>query len=286
MSRLRTAALAVKLHDPASLALARAIAEWLEGHGARVFSLRPEDQPPLPVATDLALSVGGDGSVISVARRLAGQGIPLAGINTGRVGFLTEFTASTWQEGLAMALNQGWQVEKRLGISLQVTRAGKEVFSLLAVNEVVISRGGFARLPAFELEAGASRLISLRADGIIIASPTGATAYSSSSGGPLLYPTLQAYSVTAICPFQTRFPPLVLEAATELRITLRESDSETFATVDGQEFFPLQKGDRLTLRGRPEAILLARFGLTDYFSKLRSTGFIADSPGTGRLSAC
>ncbi|MCL1888964.1 MAG: NAD(+)/NADH kinase [Desulfovibrionaceae bacterium] len=285
MPKLRSAALAVKSNDPYSSGLGRDITDWLTARGVQVSLPGPENDPA-PAGTDLALSVGGDGSMISAARRLAGRNIPLIGVNTGRVGFLPELEPNNWREGLALALDKRWSLEKRLAVAFVIHRAGQDPFSGLAVNELVITRSGLSRLPAYELAAyepaaGASKFITLRADGLIAASPTGSTAYSGSAGGPLLHPSVKAYAVTAICPFQTRMPPLVLGARTPLEITLRESSGECYAVADGQEFFPLREGDRLTLRGQEDAIILARLGIYGYFDKLRST-FMADSPGMPR----
>jgi len=277
--------MAVKSNDPSSSVLGNDITGWLTARGVRV-SLSGQESDPAPDGTDLALSVGGDGSMISAARRLAGRNIPLIGVNTGRVGFLPELGSHNWREGLALALDKRWSLEKRLAVAFIIHRAGQDPFSGLAVNELVVTRSGLSRLPAYELAAyepggGASKFITLRADGLIVASPTGSTAYSGSAGGPLLHPSVKAYAVTAICPFQTRMPSLVLEARTTLEITLMESAGECYAVVDGQESLPLREGDRLTLRGEEDAILLARLGLDGYFDKLRST-FMADSPGMPR----
>ncbi|MDR2503381.1 MAG: NAD(+)/NADH kinase [Deltaproteobacteria bacterium] len=274
MSYLRSLALAVK-NDPPSLALAERMESWLAGRGVHAFHLGDAGSPQ----ADLALSVGGDGSMISVARKLAGSHLPLAGVNTGRVGFLPELTAANWQENLTLAMTHGWKTETRLALHLTVRRGGRKIFSSPAANDVVIARGGLARLTAFELGVDRSAPLYLRADGLVVSTPTGSTAYSSSSGGPLLHPSLNAYSITAICPFQARFPPLVLRGGSRLRVKLRESGAETYATVDGQEFTLLREGDLLTLRGLPRAILLAVFGGADYFTRVHAAGFMADSPG-------
>jgi NAD+ kinase len=153
------------------------------------------------------------------------------------------------------------------------------VFSGVAVNDVVISRGGLARLLAMDLAVDNKKLAYLRADGLIISTPTGSTAYSSSAGGPILHPSLKVYSVTAICPFLTHPLPLVLCAEAELTALILETSATTFVTIDGQELLRLSPEDVLKVKGIPDGILFASFGFADYFGKLQETGFITDSPG-------
>lgn len=271
--------LAVKKDDRASLSLAGEMEGWLAARGLAAPRRVSGSDFSLPEGADLVLSIGGDGSMISVARSLAGSGIPLAGVNTGRVGFLPALSRDNWRDCLALALEQGWEEEKRLVLALELLRGGEQTFAGKAVNDVVISRGGPARLPDFEVLAEGQRLLKLRADGLIISTPTGSSAYSCSAGGPLLHPGLNVYSLTSICPFQTRFSPLVLDAAVRLDILTGASGAGVYVTVDGQEALGLRAGDLLRLRGLPGAALFARLGAEDYFSRLRSAGFIADSPG-------
>ncbi len=282
MQRIQSVGIVVKRNDPVSLELSQAIEAWLAQRGIKILRQNSDHNFALFAAADLVLSIGGDGSMVRTARRLVGEDIPLAGVNTGRVGFLPELTPENWQSCLEAAITKGLALEKRMALEMVVTRGDAEVFSSVAVNDVVISRGGIARLLAFDLQAGASKLLYLRADGLIISSPTGATAYSSSAGGPLLYPTMNAYTVTAICPFMSNMAPLVLGQEMVLSVTICEAGSKTYATIDGQEVFRLQAGDAMRVYGLPGGITFASFGVSDYFSKLRSSGLVADSPGSRR----
>ncbi|MDR2051169.1 MAG: NAD(+)/NADH kinase [Deltaproteobacteria bacterium] len=274
--------LLAKKNDPPSLALAAEMEKPLRARGFKVLRRLPAAGLSSP---RLTLSIGGDGTLISAARLLIGTGIPLAGVNTGRVGFLPALRPDNWRESLFPALERGLILEKRLALGLEVARAGQSLFSGPAVNDAALSRGSPARLPAFEIFLNGEKLVYLRADGLILSSPTGSTAYSGSAGGPQLYPTLQAYSLTPLCPFQTRLSSLVLGAEDSLCITVREACAKLYFTVDGQEGLPLRAGDEISARGLPEAVLLARFDLeSGYCAKLRSAGFVADSPG-GRACA-
>ncbi len=241
---------------------------------------------------DLVLVLGGDGTIVRAARAMVGKNVPVAGINLGAVGFLAELSVENWAESFSNILEKGFTVEKRLALHLSVQRplpAKKrrpgqetvEIFSGYAVNDVVLSRGGVARLLAIDLAIDHEQAAFWRADGIIISTPTGSTGYTGSAGGPLLSPALHAYAVTAICPFLSRAMPLVLSGSSTLTLSVYSACTNSFITLDGQEFIKLKTGDILLVNGVPEAVHFARFGVASYFEKLHSSGLLLDSGGRG-----
>lgn len=278
MQPVRTVGLATKIGDPKAQDMTNEISGWLKAQGAQVISCDP-GPGPLACHADLLLCIGGDGTIIRVARRMVGSPIPLVGVNMGRVGFLAELTAENWQECLTKALNQGFEQEKRLALEYTIVRSGEDTAIGHAMNDVVISRGGLARLLDLELTIDGQSLQYLRADGLIISTPTGSTAYSSSAGGPMLQPDMAVYSIAAICPFLNKMLPMVLGEKSVFAAKVCETGAQPFVTVDGQELFELKCGDTIAVRALPGAIRFARFGQSDYISKLRSVGFVTDSPG-------
>ena len=223
---------------------------------------------------DLVVVLGGDGTFIAVARQLP-CAKPLLGINFGRVGFLADLRPENWETAFTQMLLQGVRLEWGLGLKWTVMRAGQELASCVAVNDVVVTRGALARLVGLDISVDGVFVSSLRADGLILSTPTGCTGYTGSARGPLLHPTLSAYSLTPICAFMSNFLPLVLNGAMTTEVTVRESGPELFMTVDGQELFPLQQGDTLLVHGQEKSICFARLGMeAEYFAKLRNVGLV------------
>jgi NAD+ kinase len=230
----------------------------------------------IPSGADILLVFGGDGTFVSIARQCLEFGIPIAGINFGRVGFLAELTGATWEEALAAACERGFSVEARMTLRYALFRENVRVRQGEVVNDVVVTRGRAARLVNLHLGVNGTPFVSLRADGVIFSTPTGSTAYSGSAGGSLLSPALNAYVVAAVCPYLSSFPPLVLSADTVFSLTVDEATEDLYLTLDGQEVFPLLEGDRLDIAGVPERLLVADFGRKNYFRRLLQAGFVQE----------
>lgn len=285
MQAIKTIGLVAKKHNDEAVALADEMSAWLSRRGVSVFLLdrdqafSREEQSGWLGQADLVLVLGGDGTMINAIKLLAGKNIPIAGVNLGRVGFLLELSRDTWATALERAITHGFVSEERLMLRCELVRDGNVILSEMATNEAVIARSGIARLVGMDISVGGRPFLYLRADGIIFSTPTGSTAYASSAGGPLLYPALNAYSVTAVCPFMSRLQPLVLGGETDCSLTVREISAKTFLTLDGQHYIKLFDQDVVRLRGVPGAMRLAQFGLAGYLDKLRNGGIVRDSPG-------
>ena len=277
LRKLTSVALVAKDDNKAAQDLCREIEGWLRTrnivtysctHGAEDFPV--EDFP----RTDLILVFGGDGTIVSVARKALGGNTPVAGINFGRVGFLAELSEENWERELCRVLEEGLVVEGRMSLRYTLFRDDIPVQDGEVINDVVVTRGKVARLVNLILSVGGTPFISLRSDGLILSTPTGSSGYAGSAGGPLLMPNLNAYVVAAICPYLSAFPPLTLSPETVFAVTVGEAAPDLYLTLDGQEAHPLSEGDRLEVRGESDRFFMADFGLKDYFERLRQAGFV------------
>ena len=281
MSRFhpRSVLLVVKLGHQKALRLAGEIAGWLAERGmpAQVTENLDDlstclDQPK-PI---LVLVLGGDGTMISVARKTCGDETALLGINYARVGFLTECPKDAWQTILGEIMARGAVMSSRLLLDVTLIREGRPRLSAVAVNDIVVGRGNLARLINLELFFEEERIAALRADGLILSTPTGSSAYSYSAGGPLIYPELEVICTTPICSFLTEIKPFVLPASRRVRIRVNEETTEAFLTLDGQSGYLLQQGDDVLVAGSPRRLHLVAFPETSYFQKLKAKGFLQD----------
>ncbi len=260
-----------------ALTLAGHISTWLDAHGVSnaVTENREDLDHCLPhQANALVLVLGGDGTMISVARRICGENIVLLGLNFARVGFLTECTQDRWQIELESILTNGVSISPRMLLDVRVQRDKDVVLTTSAVNDIVVSRGNLARLIHLELSAERELIAALRADGLILCTPTGSSAYSYSAGGPLIYPEMDAIGITPICSFLTEIKPFVLPSDKQITVAVIEDVMETYLTLDGQSGYHLQPGDQIHVTGSPRKMLLAAISRDSYFQKLKAKGFI------------
>lgn len=277
--------LVYKTEAPKAHALALEIAGWLSDAGVATLLRESQTDPekwPVPRGRgadpsrepDLAVILGGDGTILSEARKTRVGEMPILGINLGRVGFLTSLGPRNWRPALAGILAHGFHAVSRMCLDVAVFREGERVFSSRAVNDAVVGRGAMARLVELRLEYGGHYVCDLRADGLIVATPTGATAYCVSAGGPLVHPDLDAYCVTPVCPFQTDLKPMVLPAGVPVSVTTLDPGADMHLTTDGQEGFPLRAGDSVLIAKAARGITLVTLRDDSYFEKLRHKGFV------------
>ncbi|MCM0755200.1 NAD(+)/NADH kinase [Desulfovibrio aminophilus] len=270
-----------KAGDAAARELGLEIAASLRERNARVGV--SEHSPDALVRSGLAefgeyglvLVLGGDGTLISVARRMHGHPAPLLALNLGRVGFLAETSRERWPEVLGRLLAGDFLVRRRLCLEYAVLRGGATVEQGLAVNDIVVSRGVLARLIRLGLALDGEHVASLRADGVVVSTPTGSTAYGLSAGGPLVHPDLDVLAVTPVCPFLNSIKPMILPSGGELMIHVEEAGGDVNLSEDGQKAVPLAAGDRVVVRRSPHDLILADLGRSGYFLRLRKKGFLA-----------
>ncbi len=232
----------------------------------------PDEALPLeelPARADLAIVVGGDGTLLSCTRLMAAHGVPLIGVNLGRLGFLTDIPAGQVAETLAPVLEGHYQREERLMLASRVYRGGREIFATHAMNDVVVSRAGTGSMIEFAVQVDGEFIYSLRADGIIVATPTGSTAYALSAGGPILHPGLSAIALVPISPHTLSNRPIAIQSTARIDIVL-ERGSGARVNYDVQSHVDLLPGDVVGVSAAAKpAILLHPRGYR-YFSMLRN----------------
>ncbi|MCW5233900.1 NAD kinase [Verminephrobacter eiseniae] len=217
---------------------------------------------------DLGLVVGGDGTMLGIGRRLARFGTPLVGINQGRLGFITDIPFDTYQATLPPMLEGDYEEDSRPLIQACVMRAGQVVFEALAMNDVVVNRGATAGMVELRVEVGGRFVANQRADGLIIASPTGSTAYSLSAGGPMLHPSIPGWVLVPIAPHTLSNRPIVLSDATEVVVEV-VSGRDVSASFDMQSLASLLHGDRILLSRSAHCVRFLHPQGWNYFATLR-----------------
>jgi NAD+ kinase len=226
------------------------------------------DAAAIGAQCDLALVVGGDGTMLGIGRRLAKFGIPLVGINQGRLGFITDIAFDDYQSILEPMLRGEFEEERRWMMQAEVVRDGRCVFSATAMNDVVVNRGATAGMVELRVEVDGRFVANQRADGLIIASPTGSTAYALSAGGPLLHPSIAGWVLVPIAPHTLSNRPIVLPDAGEVAIEI-VAGRDASANFDMQSLASLMHGDRITVRRSEHQMRFLHPKGWSYFDTLR-----------------
>ena len=223
---------------------------------------------------DFAIVLGGDGTILKTARRIPRKKVLILGVNFGTLGFLTECTPAKMYECLEKIFQVQYIIDKRSLLRTTVYRKGKKITTSLALNDAVINQGAFARLISMDIEINNRKVTSVKADGLIIATPSGSTAHSLSGGGPIVHPKIEGIVMTPICPSSLSMRSIVLPDSRQLTITMeteRRDDQESFIglTIDGQDMIVLKYGDKIKLRRSKRAFYLVRTG-NRYYRMLRN----------------
>ena len=221
----------------------------------------------LPSQSDLLVVLGGDGTLLSMARAVGDLAIPIVGVNLGDLGFLTATTLDEMIPALDALLRGGMVIEERMMLATRVSRDGQVVGQWLALNDAVITKGAVSRIINLSVSIEGQHAVLYRADGLIVSTPTGSTAYSLSAGGPILYPTMDGIVLTPICSHTLTNRPIVVPGAQRVEVTLLTAQ-EVMLTVDGQVGFGLREHDVVQLGRAPSTIRLVRF--KNFFSVLRT----------------
>jgi NAD+ kinase len=273
-----------RLHPAAGL-LAE-IAGWLEARGVTAIfetdtaSLAglPAGRPvlskdDLPKAVDMVLVLGGDGSLLGMADRIAeaGADIPILGVNFGSLGFLTEIILPELYPSLEAALTGNAPIDERLMLRSRTWRGDRMLAERLVLNDVVVTKGALSRIIDLSVSVGGQFVTRFKADGLIIASPTGSTAYNLATGGPIVHPAVDAIVLTPIAPHTLTNRPLVIPGSSEIRVEplVDGQNPEIYVTFDGQSAFPLEPQDVITVSRAPRALKLVRAATRTYFEILR-----------------
>jgi NAD+ kinase len=255
--------------------------KWLEGHGIQAVydeetaasltdASKGRTRQSVADAAQLLLVLGGDGTLLASAQLAGPRGIPVLPINLGSLGFLTSFTLDELYPALEDMLAGRSSFSQRVMLSTELERGGKVIESQRVLNDAVINKGALARMIELELRIDADPVCRYRADGLIVATPTGSTAYSLSAGGPIVDPSVESILITPICPHTLSDRPLVVRDSASIEIRLSGNAESMFLTLDGQRGIPLQPTDRIRIARAKELLRLIHPSKKSYFEILRS----------------
>lgn len=240
------------------------------GVAVKVAAVGSQSRPDLR-GMDLAVSFGGDGTLLYCARLLAGKNIPILAVNLGDFGFITEISKHEWKEALGKFLAGRLEISRRIMLAAQVRRRGATAAEFMSLNDAVVRTSGTPKIIRLQVFVSGTYIGRYRADGVIVATPTGSTAYSMSAGGPILHPEMAALILIPICPFTLSNRPIVIPYDEQVEIVIEEKQrTDLFLTVDGQESFLLLPGDRVVLGKTAEEALIIQSDQRNFYEVLRS----------------
>jgi NAD+ kinase len=277
---MKTIGIVAKRGRRKALALTRKIFTWLRRR-RRIVLLDVDTAQALGLPdavtkremmdrADLVVILGGDGTLLSVARLSNARQVPILGVNLGGLGFLTDVKPEEVFQSLTRVLRGQYQVERRTILAASVIRGHKTVRRFQALNDVVINKGALARIIDLEASVDGEPLCTFKADGLILSTPTGSTAYSLSAGGPVVEPSVEVLLVSPICPHTLTNRPIVLPDRERVQVTLRAADEDVVLTVDGQEGMSLTSGDVVEVRRSRNKVVLVRSPERTFFEVLRT----------------
>lgn len=217
---------------------------------------------------DLAIVLGGDGTMLSVARALHEKDVPLIGVNRGRFGFLTDINSELMISAIESVLAGEYSTEARLLLTASITRSGQLLYRGIALNDVVVTKAEQSRLMEIELSIDGHYVNTMRADGLIVATPTGTTAYALSAGGPIMYPTLEAITLVPICPHTLTNRPIAINSDSVVEVIIKNT-KDARVHLDGQERYNLQEGDILSVERAAKTLTLLHPAGHNHFDMLR-----------------
>ena len=243
---------------------------FVDAETAAALNMNGFSRDDIVSLVDLVFVLGGDGTMLNVSRLVAEKGIPILGINLGSLGFITEVNRDEIFSTVDKMLNGGCEIEERLMLSAAIRRDGKKIADYTVLNDVVINKGALARIIDLETNIDGNYVTTFKADGLIISTPTGSTAYSLSAGGPILYPTLESIVLTPICSHTLTNRPIVLPDHSKIEIIIKSLSEDVFLTLDGQVGFSLRMNDVITInKAHYKTKLLLPFE-RNYFKVLRT----------------
>jgi NAD+ kinase len=256
--------------------------EWLRAHGVEVvcdsetgecigpLTGQTRKREELPAHSDLLIVLGGDGTLLSAARLAAARQVPILAVNLGGMGFLTTVPQDELYQILEEIFSEKHRVSERVLLEARIVRDGAVIRRQIALNDAVLNKAALARIMDVVLRVDGEYVTTYKADGLILSTPTGSTAYSLAAGGPIVYPTVESFVVTPICPHTLTNRPLVIPDTAKIEIDFQSEDAAVFLTLDGQIGIELARGDHIVVRKAQEKLRLVRPAKKTYFEILRS----------------
>jgi NAD+ kinase len=278
MPTIRTVGIISKPNSAAAANIVPALIEWLRGRG---MAVRIDEQTALytgvsglpraevPEGCDLVIVLGGDGTLLAAARAIGRRETPLFPVNVGSLGFLTAITIDELYPELERAFRGEHRIAKRKLLATEVVRGGKVVAAYDALNDAVLTKAAIARMIDLDAHVDEQFVCAYKADGLIVSTPTGSTAYSLSAGGPIIFPSVPAICITPICPHMLTNRPVLVPETSVIRVISRSPDESVFLTIDGQVGNPIREGDTLVCRSSDYALHLVRPPHMMFFDVLR-----------------
>jgi NAD+ kinase len=277
---IRTVSLIANALKPEALELVKAIHSLLsergltalcEEHVGAQLGLGFASAPKL-ADSDLCIVLGGDGTLLHAARVVAGKPVPVLGVNIGALGFMTEVPRDEAVSMLERVLAGDFRTEPRMLLKVHLHRgpAREKLADAEVLNDVVINKGALARMLDLEASIDGAYVTTYKADGVIVSTPTGSTAYSLSAQGPIVYPTMNAVILTPICPHSLAQRPIVVPDDREINLTFKGERTDVFLTLDGQTGVPMLAGDRVQIQQSKNRLLLVKNPNLDFFAILRA----------------
>jgi len=266
---------------PEALKAAKKLRAWLESRGKKVFvdhetaaalNMQGYDRTEIPALVEMLIVLGGDGTLLSAARHVADAhtDVPIFGVNLGSLGFMAEVSLDELYDNLEKAIAGRLETEERMMLSASVIRSGKRLARYRVLNDAVINKGALARMMELRISVNDSHLTTLRADGLIVATPTGSTAYSLSAGGPIIHPTIHCFVVTPICPHTLSNRPIALPDTVVVAVCLTSMSEDVSLTLDGQIGFPLVPNDTVEIKRSRYKMKLIKHPAKSYYDILRT----------------
>jgi NAD+ kinase len=258
------------------------LVQWLQAHGAEVtcdsetsgclgsLAVQTHRREELPGCTDLLIVLGGDGTLLSAARLAADRKVPILAVNLGGLGFLTTVSQDELYSILEEIFSGKHRVSERVMLEAEIVRVGAVIRRQIALNDAVLNKAALARIMDVELRVDGEYVTTYKADGLILSTPTGSTAYSLAAGGPIVYPSVEAFVVTPICPHTLTNRPLVIPDSATIEVEFKAEDDAVFLTLDGQIGIELVRGDQIRIRKAPDKLLLVRPAKKTYYQILRN----------------
>ena len=281
MSDIKEIGIVTKTTSPHAEDVMRKLVPWLTGRGVKVrmqenyAGLADENSLTAPReqitdGVDTVLVLGGDGTLLSAARLVEGSDQPILGINLGSLGFLTELGLDELFGSLEKVLDGEYTIEPRVRLGITLHRNGEQIGHYQVLNDAVINKGALARIIKLETHVDGQMVTDYLADGLIVSTPTGSTAYSLAAGGPIVEPTLDVILISPICPHTLTNRPLVISGRSMVELCLRSASGEVFLTLDGQEGTRLEQGDCVQIKASDSKVNLIRIGTRNFYDVLSS----------------
>jgi NAD+ kinase len=274
---IHTVGLVAKYQEPKAEQMVRWLIPWLKKRNIKVCvetglgrtGARACSKKELAAESDLIISLGGDGTLLNIAPLVMRPEVPILGVNLGGLGFITEVAVNELESVLRKTLNGDYEVEKRMTLEVRVINQHGQTRKFRTLNDAVIAKGARSRIIDLETYIGEDYLCTYRADGLIISTPTGSTAYCLAAAGPILEPTLGAIVLVPICPHTLTHRPIVVPSNAAVRVTLRSFGDTVFFSPDGQKGVRLNNGDKLEARDYGLPVSLIRLPSRSYYEILR-----------------